>query len=96
MTLSVLVNVKLTAGIYSLMILCGYMALLWMNDKAPQLRRLRISAAAGFFIGSLYSDGVPTLPTPFTGETPFTPLWEQTVRIVPFLSFRPTISAKVP
>ena len=53
MTIAVLVNVKLTAGIYTLIIMSGYMVILWMKNKLFQLRKVFIFASAAFIIGFL-------------------------------------------
>lgn len=53
MTIAVLVNVKLTAGIYTLIIMSGYMVILWMKNKLLELYKVFIFATAAFLIGFL-------------------------------------------
>jgi hypothetical protein len=53
MVISVLVNVKLTAGIYAFIFVAAYMAILWMKKRHGRLRKVFLSAGGAFILGFL-------------------------------------------
>jgi hypothetical protein len=53
MVISVLVNVKLTAGIYAFIFVAAYVAILWMKNRYERLRKVFLSGGAAFILGFL-------------------------------------------
>ena len=70
---SVLVNVKLTAGIYAILILCGYAGLLWMGKRIQSLRGVLIGGLTGLFLGFILFGFSPYVTNTLSMGNPFYP-----------------------
>ena len=73
MVLSVLVNVKLTAGIYSGLILIGYLGMLWVKSKFEQFRRTLICALIALSLGFILFGFNPYITNTLQMGNPFYP-----------------------
>lgn len=73
MVLPVLVNIKLTAGIYSGMIIMGYLGILWMKAKYEELRKAFLFSVAGFAIGFILMGFNPYVTNTIHKGNPFYP-----------------------
>ncbi len=73
MVIPVLVNVKLTAGIYTGLIMIGYMAMLWVKSKFEQLRKTLIYTLIAFFLGFVLFGFNPYVTNTLQKENPFYP-----------------------
>ena len=73
MVLSVLVNVKLTAGIYGMMILAGYVGLLWWAKQMGRLRKVVMVAAASLIFGFFFFGYSPYVTNTLHRGNPFYP-----------------------
>ena len=51
MTIAVLLNVKLTAGIYASILIAGYLAILWFTKKTEILREVFTVSTGAFLLG---------------------------------------------
>ena len=73
MVIPVLVNVKLTAGIYSGLILIGYMGMLWAKSKFEQFRKTLVCTLIAFLFGFILFGLNPYITNTFRMGNPFYP-----------------------
>jgi hypothetical protein len=73
MVIPVLVNVKLTAGIYAGLILTGYLGMLWVKSKFEQFRKTLGTALIAFLLGFLLFGFSPYITNILQRENPFYP-----------------------
>ena len=73
MVIPVLVNVKLTAGIYSGLILIGYLGMLWVKSKFEQFRKTLIYTLIAFLLGFLLFGFSPYITNTLQMGNPFYP-----------------------
>jgi len=73
MVIPVLVNVKLTAGIYTGLIMIGYMGMLWVKSKFEQLRKTLIYTLIAFFLGFVLFGFNPYVTNTLQRGNPFYP-----------------------
>lgn len=73
MVIPVLVNVKLTAGIYTGLIMIGYMGMLWVKSKFEQLRKTLIYTLIAFFLGFVLFGFNPYVTNALQRGNPFYP-----------------------
>jgi hypothetical protein len=73
MVIPVLVNVKLTAGMYSGLILMGYLGMLWVRSKFGQFRNTLISTLIAFLLGFVLFGFNPYVTNTLQMGNPFYP-----------------------
>jgi hypothetical protein len=73
MVISILVNVKLTAGIYSGLILIGYLGMLWVRAKFEQFRKTLIYTFFAFLLGFVLFGYNPYVTNTLRMGNPFYP-----------------------
>lgn len=73
MVIPVLVNVKLTAGIYAGMTLIGYLAMLWLKSKFEQFRKTLTFALFAFLLGFVLFGFNPYITNTLQMGNPFYP-----------------------
>jgi hypothetical protein len=73
MVIPVLVNVKLTAGIYTGLIMIGYMGMLWVKSKFEQLCKTLIYTLFAFFLGFVLFGFNPYVTNTLQRGNPFYP-----------------------
>jgi energy-coupling factor transporter transmembrane protein EcfT len=73
MTLSVLVNVKLTAGIYASLLVLGYLTILWFTKKIRVLRQVFTVSAGAFLLGFMIFGFSPYVTNTLSQGNPFYP-----------------------
>jgi hypothetical protein len=73
MVISVLVNVKLTAGIYAGLILTGYLGMLWVKSKFEQFRKTLIYSFFAFLLGFVLFGFNPYVTNTLRMGNPFYP-----------------------
>jgi len=71
LVLPVLVNIKLTAGIYSGMMIVGALAIYWVKSKYDPFRKTVLVAAAGFAVGFLLMGFSPYVTNTLSKGNPF-------------------------
>lgn len=70
---SVLINTKLTAGIYAGLIIIGFLAMLWFKSKFKQLRHTLICAFIAFILGFVLCGFSPYMTNLLQKKNPFYP-----------------------
>jgi hypothetical protein len=73
LVIPVLVNVKLTAGIYSGLILIGYLGMLWLRPKFEQFRKTLICSLIAFLLGFVLFGFNPYVTNTLQMGNPFYP-----------------------
>ncbi len=73
MTLSVLVNVKLTAGIYAFILLVGYLTILWVTKKVVVWRAVFLVSTGAFLLGFIIFGFNPYVTNTVSQGNPFYP-----------------------
>jgi energy-coupling factor transporter transmembrane protein EcfT len=73
MTLSILVNVKLTAGIYASILIVGYLTILWFTEKIAVLRAVFPVSAGAFLLGFILFGFSPYVTNTLSQGNPFYP-----------------------
>ena len=73
MTLSILVNVKLTAGIYASILIVGYLMILWFTGKTAVLRAVFTVSAGAFLLGFILFGFSPYVTNTLSQGNPFYP-----------------------
>jgi hypothetical protein len=73
MILSILVNVKLTAGIYASILIVGYLTILWFTEKIAVLRAVFPVSAGAFLLGFILFGFSPYVTNTLSQGNPFYP-----------------------
>jgi len=73
MTLSILVNVKLTAGIYAFILIGGYLTILWFTRKPEVLRAVFGVSTGAFLLGFIVFGFSPYVTNTLSEGNPFYP-----------------------
>jgi hypothetical protein len=73
MTISILVNVKLTAGIYASILIAGYLTMLWFAKKFGALRKVSTVSTAAFLLGFILFGYSPYVTNTLSQGNPFYP-----------------------
>jgi hypothetical protein len=73
MTISILVNVKLTAGIYASFLIAGYLGLLWFDKKLQVLREVLAVSMGAFLLGFILFGFSPYVKNTIAQGNPFYP-----------------------
>ncbi len=73
MTISILANVKLTAGIYASILIVGYMAILWFTKKIVVLRDVFLVSTGAFLLGFIVFGFSPYVTNTLSQGNPFYP-----------------------
>jgi hypothetical protein len=73
MTISILVNVKLTAGIYASILIFGYLTILWFTKKIEILREVSTVSTGAFLLGFIIFGFSPYVTNTFSQGNPFYP-----------------------
>ena len=73
MTLSILVNVKLTAGIYASILIFGYLTILWFTKKIRFLREVFTVSTGAFLLGFIIFGFSPYVTNTLSQGNPFYP-----------------------
>jgi len=73
MTLSILVNVKLTAGIYASILIVGYLTILWLTKKLRVLREVSTASIGAFLLGFMIFGFSPYVTNTLSQGNPFYP-----------------------
>jgi hypothetical protein len=73
MTISILVNVKLTAGIYASILIVGYLTILWFTKKIRVLRAVSVVSTGAFLLGFLVFGFSPYITNTLSQGNPLYP-----------------------
>jgi len=73
MTISILVNVKLTAGIYATILIVGYLTILWFTKKIEVLHEVFTVSAGAFLLGFIIFGFSPYVTNTLSQGNPLYP-----------------------
>jgi len=73
MTISVLLNVKLTAGVYASILIAGYLAILWFTKKIEVLREVFTVSIGAFLLGFIIFGFSPYVTNTLSQGNPLYP-----------------------
>jgi hypothetical protein len=73
MAISILVNTKLTAGIYASILIFGYLTILWFTKKIEILREVSTVSTASFLLGFILFGFSPYVTNTLSQGNPFYP-----------------------
>lgn len=73
MTISILVNVKLTAGIYATILILGYLTILWFTKKIEVLHEVFTVSAGAFLLGFIIFGFSPYVTNTLSQGNPLYP-----------------------
>jgi hypothetical protein len=73
MTISILLNVKLTAGVYATILIVGYLALLWFIKKIELLHKVFTVSAGAFLLGFIIFGFSPYVTNTLSQGNPLYP-----------------------